>query len=170
MCDLSADEEDNVFHVGRMGEHIDGLDSGYTVVSVEIVEVTGLCGGVAGDIDDALGSCPEDGLHHIGVHTGTWRVSDDHIGTAMLSNEVISEDVLHVTGIKEGIGDAVDLRVHLRVLDGFGHVFDADDLTGLLCHEIGDGASAGVEIVDQWRIENYRPARCWSGRRTWDRP
>ena len=144
---LSADEEDDVLDVGRVGEHVDGLDSGYTVVSVEIVEVTGLCGGVAGDIDDALGSCPEDGLHHIGVHAGTWWVSDDHIGTTVLSDEVIGEDVLHVSGIEEGVGDTVDLGVHLRVLDGLGHVFDADDLTGFLCYEIGDSASAGVEII-----------------------
>ena len=144
---LSADEEDDVLDVGRVGEHVDGLDSGHAVVGVEVVEVTGLSGGVARDVDDALGGCPKDGLHHIGVHAGTGRVGDDHVGATVLGDEVVGEDVLHVSGIEKGVGDAVDLGVDLRVFDGLGHVFDADDLTGFLCYEIGDSASAGVEII-----------------------
>ena len=147
---LSTDEEDDVLDVRRVWEHIDGLDSGNTVVCVEVVEVTSLRSRVAGDIDDALGSCPENGLHHIWMHTSSGRVSDDHIGTAVLGDEVVGEDILHIAGIEEGVGDAVDLGVDLRILDGLGHVFDADDLTGFLCNEVGDGASAGVEVIDRF--------------------
>ena len=72
-----------------MGEHVDGLDSGNTVVGVEVVEVTGLCGRVAGDVDDALGSSTEDGLDDVGMHAGTGWVGDDHVRTAVLGDEVV---------------------------------------------------------------------------------
>lgn len=131
-----------------MGEHIDGLHGHDLILFVEVVQVARLSGGIAGDIDDALGGGAKDGLHYVGVHAGTRRVGDDHVGTAMLGDELVGEDVLHVTGEEEGVGDAVNLGVHLGILDGLGDVLDADDLTGLARHEVSDGARAGVEVVD----------------------
>ena len=134
--------------MGGVGEHIDGLHGHDLILFVEVVQVARLCGGIAGDIDDALGGGAKDGLHHVRVHAGTRRVGDDHVGTAMLSDEVVGEDVLHVTGEEEGVGDAVNLGVHLGILDGLGDIFDADDLFRVLGDEVGDGARAGVEVVD----------------------
>ena len=112
------------------------------------MQVARLCGGIAGDIDDALGGGAKDGLHHVRVHAGTRRVGDDHVGTAMLGDEVVGEDVLHVTGEEKGVGDAVNLGVHLGILDGLGHVLDADDLTGPTGHEVGNGTRTRVEVVN----------------------
>ena len=147
---LSAYEEDNVFHVRGVGEHVDGLDGGDTVVHVQVVQVAGLGGRIARDVDNALGGSSEDGLYHIGVHTGTGRVGDDDVGTSVLSDEIVGEDVLHVAGKKECVVDAVDLGVDLRILNSLGYIFYTDDFAGLAGHEIGDGAGAGVEVVDDF--------------------
>ena len=75
--------------MGRMGEHINGLHGSHLVLGVEVLQVAGLRGGVAADIDDALRGGPEDSLHHVGVHTGTWGVGDDYVGTTVRLDEVI---------------------------------------------------------------------------------
>ena len=54
-------------------EHVYRLYSFYTISDVQILQVSGLRGRVTADVDNALRRCPEDGLHDIGVHTGTWR-------------------------------------------------------------------------------------------------
>ena len=75
--------------MGRMGEHINGLHGGHLVLGVEVLQVAGLRGGVAADIDDALRGGPEDSLYNVGVHTGTWGVGDDYVGATMRLDEVI---------------------------------------------------------------------------------
>ena len=82
------------------------------------------------------------------MHAGTWRVGDDNVRPAVFLNERVIQNVLHVAGIEQGVLNAVDFAVHLGVLNSLGHILDADDLTGLPGHEVGDGARAGVEVVD----------------------
>ena len=140
-----------------MWEHVDRLDDTQVVVLAEYLQIACLCSGVAADVDDALGLGSEDGLHHVGMHAGARRVGDDDVGPPMLLEEVVVEDVLHVACEEERVVNAVDLRVHLRILDGFRHVLDADDLTGLAGHEVGDGARAGVEVVDERQCPSFCP-------------
>ena len=147
---LSPDEENDVLDVRGVGKHVDGLDGGNTVVGIEVVQVAGLCGRVARDVDDTLGGCPENGFYHIGMHAGTGRIGDDDIRTTMFGDEIVGKDILHVAGIEKGVGDAVDLGVDLRILDGLWDVLDANHLSGLARHEIGDGAGAGIEVVDNF--------------------
>ena len=87
------------------------------------------------------------------MHASTRWVGDDDIGTSVLCYELVAQHVLHVASIEEGVVDAVDLGVDLRILNGFGDVLDANDLTGLTGHEVGDGASAGVEVVDEGMVD-----------------
>ncbi|CDA56888.1 unknown [Prevotella sp. CAG:604] len=83
------------------------------------------------------------------MHTSTWRVGDDDIRTAMLPDEIVGQDILHIACIEEGVLDVVYLRIHLCILDGFRHVFDTDYFFSLVCHEIGNGSGTGVEVVNQ---------------------
>ena len=146
--------------MGGVGEHVDRLHGDHLVGGVEVGQVAGLRGGVATDIDDAARACAEDGLHHVGVHAGTWRVGDEHVGSAVQGDELIGEDVFHVSGKEQGVVDAVDAGVFLGIVDGFGHILDADDLPGLSCHEIGDGAGAGVEVINQFAAGEGRQFAC----------
>ncbi len=139
----------DVLYVGRMWEHVHGLYGADLVSDVEILQVAGLCSGITRHIDNALWGSTEDGLHHVGVHASTWWVSNDDVRLSMLGDKVVCKDVLHVTSVEKGVGDAVESGVHLCILDGLRHIFDADDLTGMLGHEVGDGASAGIEVVDE---------------------
>ena len=84
------------------------------------------------------------------MHTGTWWVGDDDIWATVLGDEVVGQDVLHVASIEEGVGDVVYLGVDLGVLDGFWYVLDTDYLLSLVSHEVGDGSSTGVEVVNQF--------------------
>ena len=87
------------------------------------------------------------------MHAGTGWVGDDDIGTSMLSYELVAQHILHIAGIEKGVVDAVDLGVDLSILNGFRDVLDADDLTGLTGHEVGNGASAGVKVVYKWMVD-----------------
>ena len=92
----------------------------------------------------------QDGVYHVLVHTGAWWVGDDYVGASVLLDELVVEDVLHVAGVELGVADIVHLRVHLCVLDSLRNVLDADNLARLTCHEVGDGARTGIEVVDQF--------------------
>ena len=142
-------EQHDIFDVRGVGEHVDGLHSLHTVIGVEQRQVAGLRGGVATDVDDAAGRGVKDDVDHVGVHAGARRVGDDDVGPAMSADEVVGEDLTHVAGVELGVGDAVDAAVDLGILDGFGHVFNADDLRRLARDEVGDGAGTGVEVVDE---------------------
>ena len=133
----------------RMWEHVNGLHGCDTIIGIHQLQVTGLCGRVAADIDNTFGGCIEDGSHYVGVHAGTWWVGDDDIRTSVLGNKVVGQDVLHVAGIEQRVLDAINLAVDFGVLDGFRHVLNTDDLTGFLRHEVGNGTSACIEVVDQ---------------------
>ena len=78
------------------------------------------------------------------MHASTWRVGNDDIGATMFGYKITVEDVLHISCIKQGIVYAVDTRVLTRILNGFGNIFYTDDLSGLMCHKIGYGASTRV--------------------------
>ena len=132
-----------------VGEHVNWLYAKDAVLHIEQAEVAGLCGGVTAHVDDALGLGKENGVDDIIVHTGTGRVGNDDIGTAILVDELLIEDVLHVARKEERVVDAVECRVDLGVFDGFGNIFDADDLTCLARHEVGNGTCTGLEVVDQ---------------------
>ena len=90
------------------------------------------------------------------MHAGARRIDDDHIRPAVLPDEVRREDVLHVAGVELAVVDAVAGGVDFRVLDGLRHVFDADHMLGLAGDELGDGARARVEVVDQLRARQVR--------------
>ena len=65
-------------------------------------------------------------------------------------DEAGGEYVFHIAGVEEGIVQTVELCVHLRVFYGFGHIFYTNDLPCLPRHEIGNGARAGVKVVDEF--------------------
>ena len=87
------------------------------------------------------------------MHAGTGWVGDDDVGTSVLCYELVAQHILHIAGIEKGVVDAVDLGVDLSILNGFRDVLDADDLTGLTGHKVGNGASAGVKVVYKWMVD-----------------
>ena len=134
--------------MGCMGEHINGLHHSNTVLGVHHLEIACLGGGVTADVDNTQGIGTQNGCYNIGVHTCPGRVCDDDVRTSVLFNEGIAEHILHVAGKEAGVGDAVKLGVDLGILNGLGHIFYADDLGRLSGYEVGNGACAGVEVVD----------------------
>ena len=115
-----------------MGEHVDGLYLLYAVLLVQQLQVAGLGGRV-----------------DVRVHAGPWRVGDNDVRTSVLGDKLVRQDVFHVAGKEQCVLNAVDLGVDLGVLDGFGHILDADDLPCLSCHEVGDGPRAGIQVLNQ---------------------
>ena len=68
----------------------------------------------------------------------------------MLVDELLCEHILHVAGIEQRIGDAVDFRIHLGILDGLGHILDTDDLARLARHKVGNRSRTRVQVVHQF--------------------
>ena len=83
------------------------------------------------------------------MHACPWRVGDDDVRTTVLSHKRIVQNILHVSCEEEGVVDAVDLRVHFGVLNGFRNVLNADDLPSLLRHEIGNRPRTRIEVINQ---------------------
>ena len=117
---LSVLQQNDVLYMLGVGEHIHGLDLGYTVGAVKHGEVARLGGGITTDIYDTLRLGAEDSGDHILVHAGTRRVGDDNIRTAVLLQESVVEHIFHVAGKEQSVRYAVDLGVDLGILDRLG--------------------------------------------------
>ena len=99
----------------RVREHVHGLYTCYLVLLTEQGEVAGLCGRITAHIHNALRGNVQQLFHYLLVHAGTWWVSDDNVGCAVLFDEISGEHLSHVTGKETGVGDAVQLRVLLGI-------------------------------------------------------
>ncbi|OAV63841.1 hypothetical protein Barb4_04673 [Bacteroidales bacterium Barb4] len=84
------------------------------------------------------------------MHTGAGRVGDDNVRATVAVNEGFVQKVFHIASVEKGVCDAVQGGVYFGIFDGFGNVFDADHLTGLTGDEVGDGAGAGVKVIDKF--------------------
>ena len=81
-------EKHDILHVRRMRKHVYRLYCHDLIVRIKKLEVAGLGGRVAADIDYALGSRTDDDIDDIGMHSGTRRVGDDDIRLAVLCDKV----------------------------------------------------------------------------------
>ena len=142
-------EQYDVFDVGGVGEHVNGLDFCNFIVGVHQAEVAGLGGWIAADIDYTLRFCIQYGLHDIGMHAGTRRVGNDDVGSVMLCYEVVGQDVLHISGKELCVTDAVNLRVYLRIFYGLWNILNTDNLRCTFGNKVGYSASTGIEVVDE---------------------
>ena len=84
------------------------------------------------------------------MHTGTGWVGDNNVRTSVFSNKLVGEDILHITSVEQSIVNAVNFTVDFSIFDGFRYIFNTNHLTGLTCNEIGDGTSAGIEVVNNF--------------------
>ena len=133
----------------RVRKHVDRLHRHHFVSRVQQLQVTGLGGWVAADVDDFLGADLQQLLHYLLGHARTGRVGDDEVGATVALDEVVGEHLGHVASIECAVGDAVEFGVHLGVVDGGLHVFDADYFLHEAREILGDGARARVEVVHQ---------------------
>ena len=133
----------------RVREHIHRLDARDAIAGAEGFEVARLRGRVAANVHDSPCSCFQDGLDHVRVHSGAWRIDDDYVRLSVGCDKLVGEEVFHIAGKEFAVGDAVCLGVDFGILDGFRDVFDADYPGCAGRDELRDGASAGVEVIDK---------------------
>jgi hypothetical protein len=84
----------------RVGEHVNGLNGNDLVGGVKKLQVTGLGGGVAAHIHNALWGGKEYGFDNIFMHAGARRVCDDDIGAAMLIYKLLVQNILHIASVE----------------------------------------------------------------------
>ena len=133
----------------RMWEHIDRLHSLNCVHIAEQRQVAGLCRGVAANIYHTLGCSTLDDLDDALINTCTRRVKDDDIGLAVALDEIIAQHIFHIASIECRVVDRVNHRVYLSILDSLRHILHANNPLGTASAEVGDGASACVEVVER---------------------
>ena len=77
-----------ILHVVGMRKHVYRLNGLYFIFRIEQLQIARLRSRITADIYDAFGLCKQNDIHYILVHSGTGRVGDDDIGTAVLVDEV----------------------------------------------------------------------------------
>lgn len=129
-------------------EHVDGLDFlGPVAEGLDDGDIAGKAGGVAGDVDDAVGVHVGEGLEDGLRAAGARRVDDDDIGAHALLVEA-RHDFCRIADDEFGVADVVVARVLLGVEDGRLDDLDAVDFAGLLSEKQRDCAGAAVGIDD----------------------
>ena len=84
------------------------------------------------------------------MHACAGRVGDNYIRASVFIDEILRQHVFHVAGKEQCVLYAVDFRIDFGVFNGFGHIFNPDDLACLLGYEVGNGSCTGIKVVDQF--------------------
>ena len=110
-------------------------------------------GGVAADIDDALGGNFQHGLNADIVAALAGRVNADDVDLRVFPLclqvfHVIREDLLGFSHVESSIFNAVPGGVLPGIFNGFGNDFDTVDLLCMAGHKEGDRSDAAVEVPD----------------------
>src|SRR5690554_4125878 len=91
---LASLQQDHVFNVVGMRKHIHRLHTGNAVAYIQQLQITRLGGRVTAHIYDLIGSRIQDGLYHIGMHSGTRRIGNDDIAATVLLKQLGSKQVV----------------------------------------------------------------------------
>ncbi|MPN43278.1 hypothetical protein SDC9_190837 [bioreactor metagenome] len=83
------------------------------------------------------------------MHTGTGRIGNDHIRSAILVDKILRQHVFHITGKEQRILDAVNISIHLSIFNSLGNVFNTNNLFGLACNKIGNSTCTRIQIIYQ---------------------
>ncbi len=132
-----------------MWEHIYRLHGHHLESSIEQLQVSRLCSRITTYIDQALRACIKNDIYYIGVHSCTWRIRHNDIWLSMLFDEVISENVFHISRKERSVLNFVDLAVYLCVFDGLLDILYANDTLCLTCDEVRYRARTRVKIIKQ---------------------
>lgn len=130
-------------------EHVYRLNGLHFIFRIEQLQVARLRSRITADVYDAFGLGKQNDIHYILVHSGTGRVGDDDIGTAVLVDEVLCQHVFHISGKEQCVFNSVNLGIDLGVFNGFGHIFYADYLACVLGYEIGNECRAGIKVINK---------------------
>ena len=135
----------------RLREHVNRLGGGHFVASGgDLFAVAGEVGGVAADVDNAVGLELEHGVERFGVHSGARGVGDDNTRFGVRGERLLhGVEVLEVGLEKDRVLEAVQFGVHRGIADGAFDHLDADRLLAVAGEVERDGAGAAVEVVDR---------------------
>ena len=99
----------------RVGEHVDGLYATNIILGRQKTKVAGLRGGVATDVYNLSWRCRQQLGDNTFMHSGTRRVGDDHIRSAIRLDELGREHLSHIASIEHSIVEAVPLGIGTSV-------------------------------------------------------
>ena len=133
-----------------IGEHIHRLHLLCLVSQfIQHRDIPGQGGGIAGDIYYALRLHVGEGLQHCLCATCPGGIYHYHIGPDALLVEA-GHDLGGIAYDEFGVAHIVVPGIPLGILYGGLHDFDANDLSGLLGQEQGNGTSAAVGVNDSF--------------------
>ena len=132
-----------------VGKHVDWLDAMDAVLLREEGKVAGLSGGISADVYNLAGTHGEQLFDHLLVHAGAGRVGDHYVGSSVGRHKVGSQHLCHVARMEFGIVDVVEKGILASGDDGVLYVFNAYHVSAEVGQEQGNGAGAGVEVIDK---------------------
>ena len=62
------------------------------------------------------------------MHSRPGRVGDDYIRTPVLIDEILCQDILHVSGKEQGVLYSIDLGIHFCIFYGLFNYFNSINL------------------------------------------
>ena len=79
-------------------EHVNWLHAYYLVLHVKQAQVARLGGRIAAHVHDTLGLGKENGVNYVVMHTGSWGIGDDNVGTTIFIDKLLVKDIFHIAG------------------------------------------------------------------------
>ena len=122
-----------------MREHIDRLYSLNIIFFMKESKIPSLSRRITAHIHNAFRGSIKNHFNDIIVHTCSWGINYHYIRTPMLRDEIRSQNILHVTGIKFSIFQFVDRGIDFCILDCFRNIFNSYDMADIWSDETSDG-------------------------------
>ena len=81
------------------------------------------------------------------MNTCAWRVKDDDIRTAVLSNKGICKNILHVTCVEVAVSDIIVLCIKLCILNCLWNIFNTNHFRSLARYELSNCTCSCVKVI-----------------------
>ena len=96
-------QKHHIFHVLCVREHIHRLNLEDCEVAAEDFQIPCLAGRVAAHLNNLLWRSVQNNLGHRRMDTGSRRIQDYNIRSSVLFDEVVAENIFHVSGKEFGV-------------------------------------------------------------------
>ena len=123
-----------------MWKHIHWLGFNNFIMITHKLHISGLCGRVTADVDDAIRLQLIECFDDILMHAHSRRIRDNQVRTSVYLNKRAAEHIFHVSCIKFGVVNLIKFRVEMRIFNSLRNRFYTYDLTTIFGKKVGDSS------------------------------
>ena len=106
-----------------------------------------MCSRITADINNALRIRKLDGINYFRIHSGTWRIGNNHIWFAMFSDKLLCQNFFHITSVECTVINIIDFYIFVGRIYSILYIFYTYHMLGLMRYKLRNCSGSGVQIA-----------------------